>query len=198
LCLENSRLFSSLKTGGVMRTLLLRTAAIVAIGSFVIASSPTISKSKNKAEQVKPWQAKITLVPKNTIVEQIIAKEDDRVERLERYFQAKNSPFSGNAASFVAIADKYQLDWTLLPAIANLESQLGKLVLANSYNPYGWNNGKMKFISWVEATETVASGIRSRYAPTGEVTAYRIGGFYAESPTWAARVTKFQAEIRSY
>ena len=181
-----------------MINLLLRTSAIVAIATSILASSPTISNQTHVADKASSLQVESGQIQKNVIVVSIVAKEDDRAQRLERYFQAKASPFSGQTANFIAIADKYDIDWTLLPAIAYLESQLGKQVPACSYNPYGWNNGRMKFKSWIDATETVAQGIRARYAPTGEVTAYRIGRKYAESPTWAVRVTKYQAEINNF
>lgn len=181
-----------------MINLLFRTSAIVAIATSILASSPTISNKTQVADTAYSLQVESSQIQKNAIVATIVAKEDDRAQRLEQYFQAKGSPFSGQAVGFVAVADKYDIDWTLLPAIAYLESQLGKQIPAFSYNPYGWNNGKMKFKSWIEATETVAQGIRVRYAPSGEVTAYRIGKMYAESPTWAVRVTKFQAEINNF
>lgn len=181
-----------------MINLLFRTSAIVAIAVSILASSPTISNSHQSADLAKALPIESSQVQKNAIVVSIVAKKDDRAAKLERYFQAKGSPFVGQSEGFIAIADKYDIDWTLLPAIAYLESQLGKQVPAFSYNPYGWNNGRMKFKSWIEATETVAQGIRTRYAPTGDVTAYRIGKMYAESPTWAVRVTKYQAEINRF
>ena len=181
-----------------MINLLLRTSAIVAIASSILASSPTISNQAHVAEPAYSLQVESTQIQKNAIVASVIAKEDDRAQKLECYFESKGSPFLGQAVDFITIADKYGLDWTLLPAIANLESQLGKQVPPFSYNPYGWNNGRMRFHSWIEATDIVAQGIRSRYAQTGEVTPYRIGSMYAESPTWAARVTRYQAEINTF
>ncbi len=178
-----------------MINLILRTSAIVAIVSSILASSPTISNQNQIADKATSLQVESAQAQTNAIVASVIAKEDDRAQKLERYFQLKGSPFAGQATGFVAIADKYDIDWTLLPAIAYLESQLGKHVPAASYNPYGWNNGRMSFKSWLEATETVAQGLRTRYAPTGEVTAYRIGKKYAASPTWTVRVVKYQAEI---
>jgi hypothetical protein len=50
----------------------------------------------------------------------------------------------------------------------------------------------------VEATEVVASGIRTRYAPFGEVSAYFIGPKYAGDKLWASKVTRYQREIASF
>ncbi len=176
-----------------------RTFALIAISLFVLAVSPTISNKTGQKQAVVTPQ---TLASKNpnsdAIVLAVVAAKDNRVEKLAAYFQAKGSPFAPFAENFVKVADKYDLDWTLLPAIANLESQLGKQIPGNSYNPYGWNNGKFYFKSWEDANEVVANGLRTRYAPTGEVTPFRIGKMYAASPTWAVRVAKNQLEISNW
>ena len=132
------------------------------------------------------------------MVATVVATKDNRAERLEQYFAANASPFVGKGENFVSVADKYDIDWTLLPAIAKLESQLGKQIPAFSYNPYGWNNGPFRFGICETALEIVANGLRTRYAPTGVITPARIGRMYAASPTWAVRVTKYQLEINSF
>ena len=63
---------------------------------------------------------------------------DMRATALERVFEKYHSPLAGYADSYVSIADKYEIDWKLLPAIAGLESSFGKAQLAGSYNSYGW------------------------------------------------------------
>ncbi|HEY4694398.1 MAG TPA: hypothetical protein VIH52_00290 [Candidatus Nanoarchaeia archaeon] len=157
--------------------------------------SPTISNLVPQTETPNVSAPTTALENKNLMVDTVVAKKDDRAEKLASYFATKNSPFVPYAEDFVAISDKYDLDWTLLPSIAGLESSFGLQVPFLSFNPYGWNNGKYRFQSWVQATEVVAAGIRSRYAPSGEVTPFRIGRMYAESPTWAVRVSRYQAEI---
>lgn len=174
-----------------------RTAALVAILLIVMVVSPTISNS-SATEAVESPQITLPEKPKNVMVATVVAAKDNRADRLERYFAIKGSPFAGKGSNFITVADKYDLDWTLLPAIANLESQLGKQVPAFSYNPYGWNNGKYRFGSWENANEVVANGLRTRYAPTGTITPYRIGRMYAASPTWAVRVAKYQLELSNF
>lgn len=174
-----------------------RTAALVAIVLFIIATSPTISKGSAKVAVETP-QISTPINKSNVMVVSVVAAKDNRAERLEKYFAVKGSPFAGKGNNFVEVADKYDIDWTLLPAIAYLESQLGKQVPAYSYNPYGWNNGKYRFGSWENANEVVANGLRTRYAPTGVITPFRIGKMYAASPTWAQRVAKYQIEISKF
>lgn len=173
---------------------------MVTIVILMLVASPTITN--RTSGQVANTTAVPTYQPliskQNTVVVTIVAGKDDRPERLERFLVSRGSPMAPDAKSLVAIADKYDLDWTFLPAIAGLESQYGKYVPSGSFNPYGWNNGKMGFNSWVEASETVASGIRTRYITEGTVTAWEIGGRYAESKTWAVRVVRNQELILNY
>ena len=174
-----------------------RITALVAIVLFVMAVSPIIEKDSSSEAVTKP-QISTPSKPQYVMVATVVATKDNRAERLENYFTANSSPFVGKAENFVAVADKYDIDWTLLPAIAKLESQLGKQIPALSFNPYGWNNGNYRFGSWETANEIVANGLRTRYAPTGAITPARIGRMYAASPTWAVRVAKYQLEINNF
>lgn len=176
-----------------------RTFALIAIALFILALSPTISNKADGKNVVARPQTLVSKIPSvDVMVVAVVAAKDNRAEKLAAYFEAKGSPFTPYSKNFVAVADKYDLDWTLLPAIANLESQLGIQIPGNSYNPYGWNNGKFYFQSWADANEIVANALRTRYAPTGEVTSFRIGKMYAASPTWATRVAKNQLEILNW
>jgi membrane-bound lytic murein transglycosylase B len=120
---------------------------------------------------------------------------DDRALRLEKYLDGRKSPMAKIAPDFIEIADKYNLDWKLLPAIAGVESTFGRYTPGN-YNPYGWNNAKTGFANWQQATETVARGLRTLYVREGEITPAKIGRKYAPpTPSWASRVGRFMAEI---
>lgn len=91
-------------------------------------------------------------------------------------FLAKNhSPMEGMGSAFVFEADRYGIDWKLLPAIAFQESSLGKTIPKGSYNPFGWavytgNKKGARFTSWQDAIEKVAAGIKERYISKGLTT----------------------------
>lgn len=170
---------------------------MVAVVLFVMAASPTIAK-KEQSNAVTVPQISQPTSKQNVMVATVVAKKDDRADRLNNYFASKGSPFSGKGSNFVEVADKYDIDWTLLPAIAFLESGLGKNIPVGSYNPYGWNNGKYRFTSWEAANETVANGLRTRYVKTGAITPAKIGPRYAANPDWASRVVKYQRDISAF
>lgn len=78
----------------------------------------------------------------------------------------------GMGKTFVFEADRYGIDWKLLPAIAFQESSLGKNIPKNSYNAFGWGvysgeNSGASFTSWQDAIEKVARGIKERYISKG-------------------------------
>ena len=98
------------------------------------------------------------------------------------------------ASDFIAVADKYRLDYRFLPAITGLESSWGVHLPKGSHNPFGWGPS-IKFTSFPDAFEAVASGLRTRYVREGKITPSLVGPKYAASPTWSTRVTSFMLSI---
>jgi len=101
--------------------------------------------------------------------------DDARPVIVNNFLSKHSSPMSGLGGTFILVADKYGIDWRLLPAIAFQESNLGKKVPRGSHNAFGWavftgENSGVSFVSWEEAIETVASGIKERYVSQGLTT----------------------------
>lgn len=62
-------------------------------------------------------------------------------------------PLAGYGAEFVEAADRCDMDWRLLPAIAIRESSGGKQACGN--NPFGWASCRADFESVEKAIEIV-------------------------------------------
>jgi len=129
-------------------------------------------------------------------------KIDQRTKILEQYLISINSPMAAQAKVFVREADKNDLDWRLVPAIAGLESSFGKRVPKGSYNPFGWGvfTGKssgIEFQDWEDAIATVSQGLKEKYIDDGLTTIEAIGYRYAASPTWAQRVRFIMAKFET-
>ena len=121
---------------------------------------------------------------------------DKRVKRLAEFLQKENSPLADKAENFVKMADIYQLDWRLVPAITGVESSFGKQIPYLSYNAYGWANGTCKFSSWDESIETVSRTLAEKYLAKGLTTPEKIAPVYAPpSTTWAMKVKLFMSQI---
>lgn len=120
----------------------------------------------------------------------------DRVAVLTNFFAKYNSPLKDNAKQFVAVADKYKIDYRLLPAIACMESSCGKFLIPNTYNPFGWGiYGKnyIAFKDYNEAIDTVGKGIKENYVSKGYDTPEEIAPIYTppNHRNWLAGVSYF-------
>jgi len=72
-------------------------------------------------------------------------RSDPRLASLERFFRRASCPAVKYARAFVEAADRYDLDWRLLPSISYVESSGGKSALNN--NLFGWDSGRARFVS---------------------------------------------------
>lgn len=110
--------------------------------------------------------------------------ESEKVNRekiLAEFFKKYKSPLAANVQKFVEVADKYNIDYRLLPAISCTESTCGKFLIPDSYNPFGWGiygTTVTKFSSYDEAIETVAAGLKKGYLSRGLDTPEEIAPIY--------------------
>lgn len=83
-----------------------------------------------------------------------------KAEAIDGYFKAHDMPLAGQGMKMVTEAEKNNLDWRLLPAIAVRESTGGKNdCIKVDNNPFGWGSCKVGFNSIEEAIETVARNL---------------------------------------
>lgn len=96
------------------------------------------------------------------VTKEVVSVEDIRKQRAEAinsFFKARSMPLSGTGMTFVLVAEKYGLDWRLLPAISIRESSGGKE--ACGYNAFGWGSCKLgyNFHSYEEAIESTGRNL---------------------------------------
>lgn len=81
----------------------------------------------------------------------------ERAKIIDEYFASKDMPLSGFGYKMVLEADRYGLDWRLLPAIAIRESTGGIYACKKAENnPFGYGSCKISFESLEVAIEKVA------------------------------------------
>lgn len=129
-----------------------------------------------------------------------VTSNDARPEIIKNYLEAYNSPLLPYANFLVDIADKYNLDFRLLPAIAQQESNLCKYIPPGGHNCWGWgihSEGTLGFDSFDEAIETVAYGLKTEYIDKGYTTPEEIMTKYTplSDGSWARGVTRFMGEM---
>lgn len=103
---------------------------------------------------------------------------DDRADKIDAYFSNLKLPLAGYGASMVAAADKYNLDWRILPALAMLETTGGKNLCENTrngtrnHNPLGFGGCSLYFATFEDAFEAAAKTISGN----GENTSHLYSG----------------------
>lgn len=133
-----------------------------------------------------------------------IESADGRAKIIGDFFKSYKAPLSEHSQTFVAVADKYNLDYRLLPSIAMQESNGGKRVITESYNPFGYGiYGKLvtRFKTWDEAIERVGRALREDYLNQGLKTPHQIMAKYTppsieKGGPWAKGVSTFMEELR--
>lgn len=132
---------------------------------------------------------------------------DKRAVILQAYLEKYNSPMKYQAQDFIEAADRYNLDWKLLPAIAGVESTFGKFIPGGheqsftSYNAWGWGvygSQAIYFKSWKEGMLAVSKGLRTRYLDQGLTDPYKINRIYSTSGAWGSNVTYFIEDMENF
>jgi len=131
----------------------------------------------------------------NVLGDSIISK-DARVEMVRQFFAKYESPLEPFASNIVENADRYGLDYRLLPAIAMQESNLCQKIIVDSYNCWGFGiYGKKvtRFESYPEAIDTVTKTLANNYIAGGLNTPEEIMKKYTPSNngSWAYSVNYF-------
>jgi len=96
----------------------------------------------------------------NDAINQKLADQKIKALAIDDYFKVREMPLEGTGMKMVLEAEKNDLDWRLLPAIAVRESTGGKnACIKVKNNSFGWGSCKIGFDSNEKAIETVAKNL---------------------------------------
>lgn len=87
---------------------------------------------------------------------------EQRAAKIDAFFTVKgNLPLAGQGVTFVTYADKYGIDWRLIPAKSFRETTGGKFACKKDrFNAFGWGSCRgEKFDSYEDAIETVTRNL---------------------------------------
>lgn len=129
-----------------------------------------------------------------------IASEDMRITIVRDFFKKYKSALVPHADDVIAAADKYEIDYRLIPAIAMQESNLCKKIIKDSYNCWGFGiYGKKvtRFDNYKEAINTVSKTLAIQYKSKGLETPEQIMTKYTPSNNgaWADSVNHFMDQL---
>jgi hypothetical protein len=150
-----------------------------------------------------PRVAYAALPPASGSLKMALAAKDARVSILKDFFQKYNSELLPYAQTIVNAADKYNLDYRLVPAIAMQESNLctklpGKL--KDSHNCWGFGvyaKQVTKFDNYTDAIDTVTKTLAIQYKQKGLETPEQIMTKYTpgSNGSWAKSVNYFMDQL---
>jgi hypothetical protein len=129
-----------------------------------------------------------------------IRSQDVRIKVLSDFLSQYNSPLEPYSAKLVSVSDRYGFDYSLLPAIAMVESGLCQKIPEGSHNCWGWGiYGKnvTRFVSYDEAIEVIAKGIKTQYLDKGFVSPEEIMTKYNPNNhnNWLGKVNTFMQKL---
>jgi len=127
---------------------------------------------------------------------------DARSLAIEAVFERYDSPLQGLGQHVVNEADKNNIDYRLLPAIAMQESTLCKKIIKNSYNCWGWGiygSTITKFESYEKAISYISERLSVRYVQKGFTTPEQIVQKYTPSDDgkWSSVVSLMMDRIHN-
>ncbi|MBI4130819.1 hypothetical protein HY468_05865 [Candidatus Roizmanbacteria bacterium] len=165
-------------------------------GLLVILTNVTPVLAPVQAAEISGDSGKLSVeLQENTV--------DERVVKLKMYLEELKSPLAPYAQTFVTEADTYELgdNWSLVAAIAGVESTFGKHIPRESYNAWGWGiptgaKSGIGFDNWDHGIEIVTKGLKEKYIDRGADTPEKMSRIYAPpSKTWAGNVRFFMKKI---
>lgn len=117
---------------------------------------------------------------------------DTRVEALQQLLK----PYPGRiyAKDFLDAADRYQLDWTLLPSICIVETGCGKTAARN--NMFGWDSGRKRFSSRRRGIYYVAARLARLKRYRSKTTPQKLRAYNPRVRKYPEKVLRVMAELR--
>ena len=126
----------------------------------------------------------------------------EKADATDAYFAEYDTPLEGYGMKFVIEAEKNNLDWRLLPAIAMRESTGGKFACKKVTNSvFGWGSCKIGFKSIDESIEIVAFNLGGNNPNTdhhyeGKTTEQILRKYNSYIKNYPAQVMKIMKEIK--
>jgi len=137
--------------------------------------SPTILLSQQKSMEANSLSALPSLgrLAFNQAMDEKAQTLETQAKAIDAYFRVHKLPLEGTGPKMAKEADKYGLDYRLMPAIAMVETTGGKnlckkLKEDNNKNPFGWGSCEIGFPSFDKAIEVIAMNLSGNNPNTAQ------------------------------
>lgn len=199
---ENISFWKNLVLTVIFFTITPVTLGISLFSLFSLKSAPPVLDNKNLISSpqsgVRVYASLPAVIPS---VSDTVGGADARGEIIRQYLQTYNSPLLPYSDFIVQEADKYSLDFRLITAIAQKESNLCKIIPPGSYNCWGWGItgvSTLGFSSYADGIDEVSKGLREDYLNKGYNTVEQIMSKYTplSNGSWAEGVNQFMTDMQ--
>ncbi len=168
---------------------------IIGLGFFVASQ-----KASTAAPKLTSSIEASEIVIDNSISGQVLGEKITDMRPILVSDFLKGTPLAPYSEYMVDVADKYEIDYRLIPAIAMKESGGGAAISEVTHNAWGFENGRTKFDSWETAIDTVGRTLKTRYIAKGLTTPEQIMAVYAPPQLetggkWAKDVNYFFTQM---
>lgn len=172
--------------------------SLVAIPMLTVAT-PVIGITPITNEAVVISQ---NITPDTSVITTLEVKDvKERAEKINELLKYYNSPLEGYGEKFVIEADKNNIDWRLLVAIAGRESTFGRHACKKATNSFlGYGSCKINFKSPEDAIERVSASLGGNDENTdhhyaGKTTAQILRKYNSVIPNYPKEVIKIMKMI---
>jgi hypothetical protein len=180
----------------------------IIFGNLIILNTYNTSKPEaNKVDKQLTYYPQIKSSGdegSSKMLEENIDIDDGRILLLDKFM--KDSPLEPYSALMVNLADKYNIDYRLLPSIAMCESNLGERIPSDkSFNAWGiavytGQQSGAVFQNWPQAIEWVYEYVASKYVDKEIIGLIDVGAIWAPPSvetgnSWANCVDSFMNKI---
>ncbi len=184
---------------------LLLSISVLIIGGFVFRkiTEPQPLDIEQSSHQVSDFTQSLLPSRKPSGIYTFVETDDARAEIIARFLERYKSPlqpYDYFGQYLVEVADRYQLDYRLLPAIAMQESNLCKKIPPGSHNCLGFgihSRGTLGFDSYEEGFDKAAKTLKEKYVDYGLTTPEKIMSKYTphSNGSWAHSVNQWIHEM---
>ncbi len=200
---------NAIKSVSLVFTFLILTPITLGISLFsliTVSNSETLPKQETIAHNlIKEPKSGVRVYASLPITQPSFTTEvtsaDARPALLKQYMTMYNSPILvPYAEKIVETADKYSLDYRLITAIAQQESNLCRRIPPGSHNCWGWgitSINTLHFDSYEQGIEEVSRGLKRNYIDKGYIAIEDIMSKYTPSSngSWANGVSTFLEDM---
>jgi len=173
---------------------------LMSVNSRKTTYSPLLTPSNNQSPRLLVGSIFSSSDPLDVKVKGTVVSADARPILIEKYLAKYNSELTPYADMIFNVSQKYGLDYRLIIAIAQQESNLCKKAPKNCFNCWGvgiHSRGTMCFDSYSEAIDWVGGYLKEEYFDLGINTIDGIMAKYCplSSGSWAFGVRQFMTEV---